>query len=72
MTNGDCMRQWTDEQLADFAIGIVKRLLVGFMSSLGIDNDTTEEMIKYARDEYLAWIKEEVEPAEQDEGVSQP
>lgn len=72
MTNGDCMRKWTDEQLADFAIEVVKRLIGSLFAALGVDNDLTEELFRYARDECLAWTKEEVAPTEQDEGVSRP
>ena len=66
MTNGDYIRQWTDEQIADFVAGLLKSTMEDIYKGLGFENDLPDELYKAVYDEYLAWLKKKAEPTKQD------
>ena len=62
MTNGDGVRKWSDEEIAEFVARLVKRFAGGILKELGLEDDLPDELYKAVYDEYLAWLKEEAEP----------
>ena len=54
MTNGDGVRKWSDEEIAEFVARLVKRFADGMYKEFGLENDLSDELYKSVYDEYLA------------------
>ena len=55
----DAIREWTDESFADFTMGIMSKVANTIYSNLGYDCEVPDDLYKQARDEWIAWLRQE-------------
>ncbi len=66
MTNGDCIRKWTDEEIADFTTGVVRETCEKICKGFGVEFSVPDGLYEQTMNEWLEWLKKEVEDEDGD------